>query len=223
MSLLENWSLSLFIAFGKYVEMIDMPFYNARCDSCRLLNAIGKLEYYESAWARVGNMQEVHNEMVANEEAEDVPSYSSWKRHIDKHVKRKITDDGIKSIERIYKQREVDSANILDEIKINLTTCRNQANAATRISKTLLEQLSSHPDPNDIRNLTALNNSITKQLQEIRNTLKMIHDLRKELDIEPDDHETDQRKFSVILDEEVPLDVLVKLRKRMKEEGLVEY
>ena len=51
----------------------------------------------------------------------------------------------------------------------------------------------------------------------------MIHELRKDLDIEPDDHESDQRKFAAILDEEVPIDALVKLRKRMKEEGLVEY
>ena len=200
-----------------------MPFYNSRCDSCRLLNSIGKLEYYEGKWARVGNAQEVHDEMVENEELEDIPSYASWKRHIANHVKKQITTTTTKSIERIYKQREVDSANILDEIKINLVTSRNQANAALRLSKTLLEELGSHPDANSVRNLTALNNSITKQFQEIRNTLKMIHDLRKDLDIEPDDHEADQRKFAAILDEEVPIEVLVKLRKRMKEEGLVEY
>jgi hypothetical protein len=161
--------------------------------------------------------------MMKEEDPMDVPSYPSWKRHIANHVKGPIQEGATKTMEKVYKQREVDSANILDEIKINLTTCRNQANAATRLSTTLLEELGDRPDANQIRNLTQLNNSITKQLQEIRNTLRMIHDLRKDLDIDTHDYEGDQKKFAAILDEVVPIEVLVPLRKRMKEEGLVEY
>jgi len=185
---------------------------------------IEKLEHYERIWARLGSIKQSHNDIVQHELVQNVPSYPSWKRHISNHVKTAIQEESSQWVREVVRERERKSATLIDEINTNLTTCRTMTDTIINLMNDSLERIKDREaSPEEIRNITQLNNSVTKQISEIRQTLQFVHKLRGEFEQDDGDEKIKQSKFSEIMDKYLDVEVLVKMRKELKEAGLSEY
>ena len=196
-----------------------MPYITPRCDSCKKLYAIGKLDEYERMWLEGQSATEIHVIMSKRETVRNLPSYDSWKRHIRNHLKGKLQEEAQDFSKDLTHKRMRESASVLDEIMINLNTCRTMTESTTDLLKELLSNVQKG-DSGQIREMTSLNNSITGQISEIRRTLELIHKLRRELKIEPGSTKKEQLAYSEIFDRVIPIDVLIKLRNALTESGL---
>ena len=185
---------------------------------------IGKLEHYERIWAQTGSIKDSHEDIKKHELSANVPSYPSWKRHIANHVRTAIQAESSDWVRKVVRERERKSATLIDEINTNLTTCRGMTSTIINLMNDSLDRIQNREaSAEEIRNITQLNNSITKQISEIRQTLQFVHKLRGEFEVDDKDEKMKQSKFSEIMDKHLDEEVLVKMRKELKEAGLSEY
>jgi len=201
-----------------------MPFINNRCDSCAKLHAIGKLETYERLWVEEQlSIKDLHEMIIQRERPENVPSYDSLKRHFQNHVKARFEAQADDYARDTMMKRMRESASVVDEIMKNLQASRDLSNSTISILEGLLDKAKASGDLMGLREMTALINSVTKQIGEIRRTLEFVHKLKKELKLAPDTSKADAIRFAEVLDKTLSDEDLIKLRQALKEAGISEY